>query len=273
MQSWKVAEGLADTGGTDCVNTTRVITDSLVINHTGWTGGYKRFKQDFHPQFLPHAPHWSMHSASPHGPKPQVLLTSAVMVKISQRATSCMSVLQTTLQCVVSTAGDDPATEWQCCSSDDTTARTRRAGPEGANPCSTCVITICTTCINSPANLCLWANNLTENNVINIDPIIPADCQHAFALCLPSLAILILSRLPHITSVCEADKPSWQMSLPIRTVSRRHTASPRTHWLLPLGPCTRQEAPIRYHVIQDKLWCFWLIGVALLPWASSGTEK
>lgn len=57
------------------------------------------------------------------------------------------------------------------------------------------------------------------------------------------------------------------MSLPIRTASWRHTVSPRTHWLHPLGPSTQQEAQIRYPVIPDKLWCFWLIGVALQAWA------
>lgn len=67
---------------------------ALVLNHTGRKGGYKQFKQDLHPEFLPHAPHLSMQSASPHRAKPQGVLTSSVMVQISQKATSCVSVLK-----------------------------------------------------------------------------------------------------------------------------------------------------------------------------------
>lgn len=75
----------------------------------------------------------------------------------------------------------------------------------------------------------------TEYHVIITHPIIPADCQPAPALPPPftsvslSPSILILSRLSRITSDCRTDKPSWQMSLPIQTVSRRRTVSPRTH--------------------------------------------
>lgn len=53
------------------------------------------------------------------GVKPQLILMSSVMVQMPRRAESCTSVLRPTLFCP---EGDDPATEWQCCSSDDPTA-------------------------------------------------------------------------------------------------------------------------------------------------------
>lgn len=104
-----------------------------------------------------------------------------------------------------------------------------------------------------------------ESNLINIDPITAGN--------MPLLSFFPL--LPHTWSVSSFSHHLWllsrqgpgQMSLPIRTASWRHTVSPRTRWLHPLGPSTQQEAPIRYHVIPDKLWCFWLIGDVLQPWA------
>lgn len=41
MQSWKVTAG--------CVNITLVIIDNMVLSQQKQKGGYKQFKQDFHP--------------------------------------------------------------------------------------------------------------------------------------------------------------------------------------------------------------------------------
>lgn len=74
-----------------------------------------------------------MQSVPPHGAKPQVVLMSSLMVQISHRATSCMSVLKTTLQCSLSGGRDNPATKWQCCSSDDGAAeQSTESGTRGS---------------------------------------------------------------------------------------------------------------------------------------------
>lgn len=106
---------------------------------------------------------------------------------------------------------DDAATEWQCCTSD----AEHEEQSTGSNTCSTRVITVCWTCVNAIADLCSEPSNLTGNIIIDIQRCIStvlSDCLYAFALFLPSLAILIQAHLSGITSDHKADKPCREMS-------------------------------------------------------------
>lgn len=147
----------------DSVNTTRVIIDSLVLNHNSRRGTravQTRLALDSFP--MPHIK--ACKAFPPTGPNLKwsswVQLwckyhtgLRAVWVYLRQPYNAVCpegEIIRPLSGSVVPVMTEQPS-------------RARRVGPEGAHSCCTCVITTCLTCINSAANLCLLADNLTEN--------------------------------------------------------------------------------------------------------------